>query len=245
MHRITLETMTHFPTLRQFFQKSSAEPIPGQEQKFVPGAPAHKYSTTYQYVNDLAGCGKTQFQISLKERRRKKRRSGQHLAAPPWIYRPSHSPHLLGSLETAMESILKPSELIWRNSLEWDFSNPVRAIGSEGLEKWMATIWKAFPLLALTQGCFMAKIIEFYVPSSFRKKATNWISPEQHGKVIPFGSPQKKSAGPKTTFTCDERILEQPCNQDELRFALNAWIEKEPSSPCRTSKFLSSSTAEC
>ncbi|HEY6302899.1 MAG TPA: hypothetical protein VIX14_07510 [Terriglobales bacterium] len=40
----------------------------------------------------------------------------------------------------------------------------------------------------------MAKIIEFYVPSSFRKKATKWIPPEQHGKVIAFGSPQKKSA---------------------------------------------------
>jgi hypothetical protein len=40
----------------------------------------------------------------------------------------------------------------------------------------------------------MAKIIEFYVPSSFRKKATKWIPPEQQGKVIPFGFPQKKSA---------------------------------------------------
>jgi hypothetical protein len=40
----------------------------------------------------------------------------------------------------------------------------------------------------------MAKIIEIYVPSSFRKKATKWIAPEQQGKVIPFGLPQKKSA---------------------------------------------------
>jgi hypothetical protein len=40
----------------------------------------------------------------------------------------------------------------------------------------------------------MAKIIEFYVPSGFRKKATKWTPPEQHGKVIPFGLPQKKSA---------------------------------------------------
>jgi hypothetical protein len=45
-----------------------------------------------------------------------------------------------------------------------------------------------------TTGRFMAKIIEFYVPNNFRKKATWWIPPEQHGKVIPFGSPQKKSA---------------------------------------------------
>ncbi|MGA7080866.1 MAG: hypothetical protein WBQ43_06030 [Terriglobales bacterium] len=40
----------------------------------------------------------------------------------------------------------------------------------------------------------MAKIIEFYVPSSFRKKATKWIPTEQCGKVIPFEVPQKKSA---------------------------------------------------
>jgi len=40
----------------------------------------------------------------------------------------------------------------------------------------------------------MAKIIEFYVPSSFRKKAKKWIPPEQCGKVIPFGLPQQKSA---------------------------------------------------
>jgi hypothetical protein len=40
----------------------------------------------------------------------------------------------------------------------------------------------------------MAKIIEFYVPSSFKKKATKWIPPEEQGKVIPFYVPQKKSA---------------------------------------------------
>jgi len=40
----------------------------------------------------------------------------------------------------------------------------------------------------------MAKIIEFYVPSSFRKKTTKWIAPEQRGKVIPFDLPQRKSA---------------------------------------------------
>jgi hypothetical protein len=40
----------------------------------------------------------------------------------------------------------------------------------------------------------MAKIIEFFVPSSFRKKAAKWIPPEEYGKVIPFTSPVKKSA---------------------------------------------------
>jgi hypothetical protein len=41
---------------------------------------------------------------------------------------------------------------------------------------------------------FMAKVIEFYVPVGFRKKATKWIRPEQQGRVIAFGMPQKKSA---------------------------------------------------
>jgi len=40
----------------------------------------------------------------------------------------------------------------------------------------------------------MAKIIEFYVPSSFRKKATKWIPADQYGKVLPFAMPQKKTA---------------------------------------------------
>ena len=39
----------------------------------------------------------------------------------------------------------------------------------------------------------MAKIIEFYVPSSFRKKASKWI-PTERGKVLAFGLQQKKSA---------------------------------------------------
>jgi hypothetical protein len=40
----------------------------------------------------------------------------------------------------------------------------------------------------------MAKIIEFYVPSSYSKKAIKWLPAEQQGKVIPFGLPQKQSA---------------------------------------------------
>jgi hypothetical protein len=50
------------------------------------------------------------------------------------------------------------------------------------------------PIARSYKGGFMAKIIEFYIPSSFRKKATKWIAPEQQGKVIEFGAPQKKSA---------------------------------------------------
>jgi hypothetical protein len=49
-------------------------------------------------------------------------------------------------------------------------------------------------VLLLQVGWFMAKIIEFFVPNSFRKKATKWIPPQEYGKVIPFSSPQKKSA---------------------------------------------------
>ena len=44
-----------------------------------------------------------------------------------------------------------------------------------------------------TCGGFMAQIIEFYVPDSFRKTATKWIPPERRGKVIPFDLLRKKS----------------------------------------------------
>jgi len=50
------------------------------------------------------------------------------------------------------------------------------------------------PIAGSNKGGFMAKIIEFYIPSSYRKKATKWIAPEQQGKVIPFELPQRKSA---------------------------------------------------
>jgi hypothetical protein len=43
------------------------------------------------------------------------------------------------------------------------------------------------------RGMIVAKIIEFYIPNSFRKKVT-WVSPAQRGKVIEFGLPIKKSA---------------------------------------------------
>jgi hypothetical protein len=39
----------------------------------------------------------------------------------------------------------------------------------------------------------VAKVIEYYVPESFRKK-TKWIPGEQRGKVIQFPVPEKKSA---------------------------------------------------
>jgi hypothetical protein len=54
MRRITLETMSHFQNLQQFFQKSSKEQVPGQKGKLGPGA-AHKYSYTIQDVNNLGG----------------------------------------------------------------------------------------------------------------------------------------------------------------------------------------------
>jgi len=39
----------------------------------------------------------------------------------------------------------------------------------------------------------MAKVIEFYIPNTFRKRAI-WIPPEQRGKVIEFPLQIKKSA---------------------------------------------------
>ncbi|MFY9674119.1 MAG: hypothetical protein WB817_09785 [Terriglobales bacterium] len=40
----------------------------------------------------------------------------------------------------------------------------------------------------------MAKIIEFYIPTIYRKKATKWIPREECGKVLEFIVQQKKTA---------------------------------------------------
>ncbi len=39
----------------------------------------------------------------------------------------------------------------------------------------------------------MAKVIEIYVPQSF-KRPTKWVSPTQTGKVIEFRVPEKRTA---------------------------------------------------
>jgi len=39
----------------------------------------------------------------------------------------------------------------------------------------------------------MAKLIEFYIPATFRKNG-KWIPPEQRGKIIEFPVEAKKSA---------------------------------------------------
>jgi hypothetical protein len=44
------------------------------------------------------------------------------------------------------------------------------------------------------QGRIMAKIIKFYVPSSFQNQPTKRISSDQRGRVIPFALPRKKTA---------------------------------------------------
>ena len=41
----------------------------------------------------------------------------------------------------------------------------------------------------------MAKIIEFYIPQSFRKVA-KWLPPTERGKVLAFPLAVGKSAGP-------------------------------------------------
>jgi len=39
----------------------------------------------------------------------------------------------------------------------------------------------------------VAKVIEFYMPTSFRKRV-RWIPPEQRGRLIEFCPSQKKTA---------------------------------------------------
>jgi hypothetical protein len=55
--RTTLETMSHFATLQQFYQKLPGNAVRvAQARKFEdPSVAAHKYSFTYQYVNNLGG----------------------------------------------------------------------------------------------------------------------------------------------------------------------------------------------
>jgi hypothetical protein len=44
-----------------------------------------------------------------------------------------------------------------------------------------------------TRGRIVAKIIEFYIPSNFRK-SEKWIPPKERGKVIEFVPDTKKTA---------------------------------------------------
>jgi hypothetical protein len=55
--RITLETMSRFATLQQFYQKLPGNAVRvAQSHEFAdPSVEAHKYSFTYQYVNNLGG----------------------------------------------------------------------------------------------------------------------------------------------------------------------------------------------
>lgn len=39
----------------------------------------------------------------------------------------------------------------------------------------------------------VAKVIEFYVPNNFRRRA-KWVSPEQRGKILAFGSANSLAA---------------------------------------------------
>jgi hypothetical protein len=43
------------------------------------------------------------------------------------------------------------------------------------------------------KGAAVAKIIEFYVPSNFRKKE-KWVPPQDRGKILEFSLQTKKSA---------------------------------------------------
>jgi len=55
MQRITMDTMTHFETLRHFLQKSPNEHLPGHNEKADPMTASHKYSYTQQIVNNGGG----------------------------------------------------------------------------------------------------------------------------------------------------------------------------------------------
>ncbi len=43
------------------------------------------------------------------------------------------------------------------------------------------------------KGAAVAKVIEFYVPNSFRKKE-KWVPPQERGKILEFTLPTSKSA---------------------------------------------------
>ncbi len=55
MRRVTLEDTTRFATLKNFFEKGpdGSGHAPGMDQPQTPGPVQHKYSYTYQYVNNL------------------------------------------------------------------------------------------------------------------------------------------------------------------------------------------------
>ncbi len=54
--RTTLETMSHFKSLNDFYQKKPGNAVHVAQANFAtPGGPAHKYSYTYQFVNNLGG----------------------------------------------------------------------------------------------------------------------------------------------------------------------------------------------
>jgi len=40
----------------------------------------------------------------------------------------------------------------------------------------------------------MKNVVEYYIPEQFRKQSRGWIVPEQRAKIIPFPTPQRKSA---------------------------------------------------
>jgi len=63
------------------------------------------------------------------------------------------------------------------------------ALGCFGNSVWAITC----VVSAVGSGNEMAKVIEFYVPETFRKTG-KWIPPTQRGKVIQFPLPEKKTA---------------------------------------------------
>jgi hypothetical protein len=54
----------------------------------------------------------------------------------------------------------------------------------------------------------MAKVIEFYIPDNFRRRV-KWVSPEQRGKVIEFGTGNPRAV-PVVSGDCAGDFSSQP-----------------------------------
>src|SRR5258707_3239914 len=63
-------------------------------------------------------------------------------------------------------------------------------------------IWSAFVMLPEARKYFgghMAKIIDFYIPQSFRK-VSKWAPPSERGKALAFPLAARKSSSPVLTL---------------------------------------------
>jgi hypothetical protein len=74
----------------------------------------------------------------------------------------------------------------------------IRRLGADHFFGCQASLWHVACLSHVVGamkcfGGYMAKIIEFYIPQSFRK-VSRWLSPADRGKVLAFPMAVQKSA---------------------------------------------------